>query len=49
MIAALSEDIGQGDATTEALIAADASGQAQIIARETIVVAGVALAEAVFR
>ena len=48
MIAALSEDIGQGDATTEALIAADASGQAQIIAREALVVAGVALAEAVF-
>ena len=48
VIAALSEDIGQGDATTEALIAADASGQAQIIAREALVVAGVALAEAVF-
>ena len=46
---ALSEDIGQGDATTEALIPADASGQAQIIARETLVVAGVALVEAVFR
>ena len=45
---ALSEDIGQGDATTEALIPADASGQAQIIARETLVVAGVALVEAVF-
>ena len=49
VIAALSEDIGQGDATTEALIAVDASGQAQIIAREALVVAGVALAEAVFR
>ena len=48
VIAALSEDIGQGDATTEALIAADASGKAQIIAREALVVAGVALAEAVF-
>ena len=48
VIAALSEDIGQGDATTEALIAADASGQAQIIAREALVVAGVALVEAVF-
>ena len=48
VIAALSEDIGQGDATTEALIPADASGQAQIIARETLVVAGVALVEAVF-
>ena len=48
VIAALSEDIGQGDATTEALIAADASGQAQIIACETLVVAGVALVEAVF-
>ena len=48
VIAALSEDIGQGDATTEALIPADASGQAQIIAREMLVVAGVALVEAVF-
>ena len=48
VIAALSEDIGQGDATTEALIAADASGKAQIIAHEALVVAGVALAEAVF-
>ena len=48
VIAALSEDIGQGDATTEALIAADASGKAQIIAREALVLAGVALAEAVF-
>ena len=49
VIAALSEDIGLGDATTEALIAADASGQAQIIAREALVVAGVSLVEAVFR
>jgi nicotinate-nucleotide pyrophosphorylase (carboxylating) len=36
-------------ASAEALISANASGQAQIIARETLVVAGVALAEAVFR
>ena len=48
VIAALSEDIGQGDANTEALIAADASGRAQVIAREALTVAGVSLVEAVF-
>ena len=48
VVAALSEDIGRGDATTEALFAADASGRARIIAREPLTVAGVAFAAAVF-
>ena len=48
VMAALSEDIGHGDATTEALIASDSSGRAQIIARETLTIAGIAVAKAVF-
>ena len=48
VMAALSEDIGHGDATTEALIASDSSGRAKIIARETLTIAGVAVAKAVF-
>jgi nicotinate-nucleotide pyrophosphorylase (carboxylating) len=48
VMAALSEDIGHGDATTEALIASDSSGRAKIIARETLTIAGIAVAKAVF-
>jgi nicotinate-nucleotide pyrophosphorylase (carboxylating) len=46
---ALQEDIGPGDITTENLIDADRSGTATIIAREPLVLAGLATAVAVFR
>ena len=42
--AALAEDIGAGDATTEALIDASARGRADLIAREPLMVAGMPLA-----
>ncbi len=45
---ALEEDIGTGDITTESLIPADAEGQAEIVAKEPLVVAGLAVARAVF-
>jgi nicotinate-nucleotide pyrophosphorylase (carboxylating) len=45
---ALEEDIGTGDITTESLIPADAEGQAEIVAKEPLVVAGLAVAQAVF-
>lgn len=46
----LAEDLGDaGDLTTEALVAADASGQAAIVSRSSGVLAGLPAAEAVFR
>jgi nicotinate-nucleotide pyrophosphorylase (carboxylating) len=45
---ALEEDIGPGDATSEALIPADADGTAVIEAREALVACGLPIAEAVF-
>ena len=42
--AALAEDIGAGDATTEALIDASSRGRADLIAREPLMVAGIPLA-----
>ncbi len=48
--AALDEDLGQaGDITTDAIIAANARGKAEIVAREEGVVAGLDLAETAFR
>ena len=47
--AALAEDVGAGDATTEALIDASQTGSARIVAREPVTVAGLNLARAVFR
>ncbi len=47
--AALVEDIGAGDITTEAAIPADQSAEAHIVAKEPCVVAGLPLVEAVFR
>lgn len=47
--AALAEDVGTGDATTEALIDASQTGSARIVAREPVTVAGLKLARAVFR
>jgi nicotinate-nucleotide pyrophosphorylase (carboxylating) len=46
--AALAEDIGPGDATSEALLASDAVGEARLEARDAIVVAGLAIAREVF-
>ena len=46
---ALEEDIGAGDVTTDVIVATAARGGAEIIARQTGVVSGLAVAEAVFR
>jgi nicotinate-nucleotide pyrophosphorylase (carboxylating) len=45
----LDEDIGAGDATTLATVPQSARARAQMAAREPLVVAGLSLAEAVFR
>lgn len=45
---ALAEDIGPGDATSEAVIAADTPGEAIVEARQALVVCGLPIAEAVF-
>jgi nicotinate-nucleotide pyrophosphorylase (carboxylating) len=46
---ALEEDIGAGDATTAAVVPLQASAQAKILARQTLVCAGLPLAEKIFR
>ncbi len=46
---ALEEDIGSGDATTLAVVPPELPVQARMVARERLVVAGLALSEAVFR
>jgi len=46
---ALAEDIGAGDASTAATIGPNAVARAQILARQTLVCAGLPLAENVFR
>ncbi len=46
--AALAEDVGAGDITTEAAIPADQRAEACIVAREPCVMAGLRLVEAVF-
>ncbi len=47
--AAIAEDVGPGDVTSEYFIPADSSSRAQIVAREPGVVAGMEVVEAVFR
>ena len=47
--AALAEDLGDGDVTTEATVDADATGSADLVVREPGVVCGLPVAEAVFR
>ena len=49
VLAALAEDIGPGDATTQATIPAESTARAVMIAREPLIVCGLALAEAAFR
>lgn len=46
---ALEEDIGTGDITTETLIPANAAGEAVIIAKEPLVLAGMQVTQSVFR
>src|SRR5258708_6918503 len=46
---ALEEDIGAGDATTAATVPARASARAHILARQTLVCAGLPIAEKIFR
>ena len=46
--AALAEDLGHGDATTLAVIPESASGNAELVARDELVVAGLAIAAEVF-
>lgn len=47
--AALAEDVGTGDVTTEATVPEDAVGTAEILVKEPGVVCGLPVAEAVFR
>ena len=47
--AALAEDVGDGDVTTEATVDADATGSAELVVKEPGVVCGLGVAEAVFR
>jgi nicotinate-nucleotide pyrophosphorylase (carboxylating) len=46
--AALAEDLGAGDATPRAVIAPEATGRAELVARDELVVAGLGIAGAVF-
>lgn len=46
--AAIEEDIGFGDLTTNALISPNISAKAQIVAKEAMIVAGLAVAQEVF-
>jgi nicotinate-nucleotide pyrophosphorylase (carboxylating) len=47
--AALAEDVGQGDVTTDSTVAPDAQGAAELVTRAPGVVAGLDAVEAVFR
>lgn len=47
--AALAEDVGEGDVTTEATVAPEADGTAELLVKEPGVVCGLGVAEAVFR
>jgi len=47
--AALAEDVGSGDVTTESTVPADAVGTAELLVKEPGVVCGLAVAEATFR
>jgi len=49
VLAALAEDIGAGDLTTEATVAADAVGSAELLVKEPGVVCGLRVAETAFQ
>lgn len=47
--AALAEDIGEGDITTDAIVKGSEGGKAELIAKEDMTVAGLFIAETVFK
>ena len=49
VLAALAEDIGAGDVTTEATVASEAVGTAELLVKEPGVVCGIRVAETAFR
>jgi nicotinate-nucleotide pyrophosphorylase (carboxylating) len=49
VLAALAEDVGQGDVTTEGTVPVDATGIAELLVKEPGVVCGLRAAEAAFR
>jgi len=49
VLAALAEDVGEGDVTTEATVSPDAIGVAELLVKEPGVVCGLRAAEATFR
>lgn len=49
VLAALAEDVGQGDVTTEGTVPADAIGSAEVLVKEAGVVCGLRAVEATFR
>lgn len=49
VLAALAEDIGAGDVTTDATVSADAVGTAELLVKERGIVCGLRVAEATFR
>jgi len=49
VLAALAEDVGQGDVTTEATVSPDAVGAAELLVKEPGVVCGLRAAQATFR
>ena len=49
VLAAIAEDVGQGDVTTEATISPDAVGAAELLVKEPGLVCGLRAAEATFR
>ena len=49
VLSALAEDIGAGDVTTEATVASDAVGTAELLVKEAGVVCGLRVAETAFR
>ena len=49
VLAALAEDVGQGDVTTDATVPADAIGTAELLVQEHGVICGLRAAETTFR
>lgn len=47
--AALAEDVGEGDVTTDSIVDAEADGSAELLVKEPGVVCGLGIVEAVFR
>jgi nicotinate-nucleotide pyrophosphorylase (carboxylating) len=49
IVLALQEDLGSGDVTSRVTVAEDSQAEASLVAHEAGIVAGLAVAEAVFR